>query len=121
MACNITAGEVYLKGFEHFPLNLGSSEDKGTADEGCMTKAPFSKIVSKMGTIPGKELRREQGLYLERAHDEKEQAAGRRAAMVPGPTITLKAGAQEKAANYLCKESNETHVLNSLQKKKEIQ
>lgn len=73
-----------------------------------------------MGTIPSEELRSKQSLYLEREHDETEQAAVRRAAMGPGPTIVLNRGVKEKEANDVYKESSETDVLNSLQKKKEI-
>ena len=58
---------------------------------------------------------------MEREHDEKEQAAARRAAMGPGPTIMLNGGAEKKEANGLYKESSEQSVRNSLQKQKERQ
>lgn len=74
-----------------------------------------------MGTIPSKKLRSKQDLYLERERDEKEQVAARRAAMGPGSTIMLNGGVEEKEANDVYKESSETEVLNSLQKKKGIQ
>jgi len=62
-----------------------------------------------------------QSLYSERECHEKKQVAARRAATGPGPTIMLNGGAEEKAADDLYKKSNETDVLNSLQKKNEIQ